>query len=244
MPTTLHCQQPLSWARSTWPKYCLAGTVNHFFLFVKNLFTVQTRSDVDVNLQDQLGYTALHWAAIKGNDDLARALLINKNSDPNLRSKSLGMTPLHASSCVGYDVDTYYWGRKRRRFNYAWPSRSQICGWDIITKMLLLRNDTSANIEDATGRSALHCAIEKRRYKAAKVLAASEKVDVNARGPENVTALHLILKDIGTSEEITCLCIVFWEILCTAFTCNSGTRHGPTIIQCELCCSDGNHLPC
>lgn len=54
----------------------------------------------DINVLDEKGYTALHWAAMSGELDAAK-FLISKGADVNARGSISGYTPLHWAAAFG-----------------------------------------------------------------------------------------------------------------------------------------------
>jgi len=51
----------------------------------------------DPNTPDEKGFTPLYWAAASGHRDIAK-LLLDKGADPNAKTKTDGLTPLHAAA--------------------------------------------------------------------------------------------------------------------------------------------------
>jgi ankyrin repeat protein len=56
----------------------------------------------DVNIQDRIGRTPLHWIAQEGQTEIAE-LLLAKGADPNKRD-SAGQTPLHLAAIEGHQT--------------------------------------------------------------------------------------------------------------------------------------------
>eukprot|EP00833_Pecoramyces_ruminatium_P018165 jgi/Orpsp1_1/1192197/evm.model.d7180000091302.1 len=77
---------------------CDIATLNYF---------IEKGEDVNVKIQD--GYTALHWACLKGNDKVVKLLLEKKDKDGNFYFKNVnekdkqGNTTLHLACLTGQD---------------------------------------------------------------------------------------------------------------------------------------------
>lgn len=75
------------------------------------------RAGVEVDAVDRLGMTALHWAALNGNVQLTRLLLIHQ-ADPTLQDYFTGgMTPGEMAQLMGHDIildilERYRWAVK------------------------------------------------------------------------------------------------------------------------------------
>ncbi|XP_014231413.2 ankyrin-1-like [Trichogramma pretiosum] len=67
------------------------------------LFCATCRQAANVNAQDRLGNTPLHWAIISKNPKVAKFLL-RRGANPNSRNEE-GLTPLHCICMVYKDVD-------------------------------------------------------------------------------------------------------------------------------------------
>ena len=58
-------------------------------------------SGTDVNLQDKTGFTALHWAAMTNNKEVAK-FLIQKKADINAREFQYKLSPLGIAQTRGF----------------------------------------------------------------------------------------------------------------------------------------------
>ncbi|MCZ4058756.1 ankyrin repeat domain-containing protein [Pantoea sp. LMR881] len=59
-----------------------------------------THPDIDVNLSDDRGCTALHYAIVKKNNELAKKLLLNESCDINIKEDVLGVTAFMQAICL------------------------------------------------------------------------------------------------------------------------------------------------
>ena len=76
--------------------------IHPFSKFLKgneSLCRLLLEQKADVNIQDNNGYTPLHWCASIGNEKLCR-LLVEHNASVNIQD-NLGYTPLHWCALTG-----------------------------------------------------------------------------------------------------------------------------------------------
>jgi len=83
------------------------STQKNFFDAVKNgdLKSVHDRlikEDIDVNVQDEFGYTALHIAALYGHKDLVE-MLLNYGADPTIKDRKMFQIPLDIAREKNFD---------------------------------------------------------------------------------------------------------------------------------------------
>lgn len=127
---------------------------------------------VDLSLENQQGFNALHLAAMKGNAYSVKAILAK---DPSLANKAKpgdGFAPLHVATLNGREE---------------------------VTKVLLGKVDVNA--KDQQGRTALHYAALQGYYKMVELLLHNgTTADPNVGDDEGDTPLHLALAMEGTPD--------------------------------------------
>jgi|TARA_B100000929_G_scaffold198586_1_gene157660 ankyrin repeat protein len=114
---------------------------------------------IAVNQRDATGATALHWAALGGQDHIVK-LLIDTEADVNVAESGSGMSPLHGVA---------RWNR-------------------LTTAKLLLANGAKVDVRDRFGRTPLFDAMVKNRFEMIDLLLGSS-VDLSARNNEGQTPL-------------------------------------------------------
>ena len=107
----------------------------------------------EVNAADRIGNTALAWAALRGQEEVVKLLLEQKDINPNEAGTGDGQTPL------------------------LWAAES---GHEGVVKILLEREDVNPNLADTEyGRTALSWAAEERHEEIVKMLLEREDVNPN-----------------------------------------------------------------
>ena len=76
------------------------GDNEKFFNIFQKIISLQKQTNININYQDENGYTALHYACDEGNLKIVD-ILLNANCDPNIKN-NLNQTPLHLSTQRGY----------------------------------------------------------------------------------------------------------------------------------------------
>ena len=123
----------------------------------------------DINDQDELGWTALHWAVALKEDKFVEDLLGDRRTHHYLSDKD-GRTPLHEAA---------------------------IRGWDKGIEMLLQKDNVDdptsehkdINFQDSGGRTALHWSAERGHCTVTEVLA--QQADREVTDKDGNTALHI-----------------------------------------------------
>ena len=95
----------------------------------------------DPNQKDNSGYTALHYAARAGNNDVLK-ILLSHGADPNSLTSAGGATPLHRAGYMG-----------------------NLGGIEI-----LIKYKARVDISDSDGKTVLHKCAEKGQYDCAKFI--------------------------------------------------------------------------
>jgi len=108
-----------------------------------DLIDVQTalENGANPNFKNNIGWTPIHLAAVKGHVEIVRVLL-ERGADPNAKENIYGWTPLHIAANIGY-------------FR--------------IVKLLLERG-ADPNAKDNDGRTPLHIAAREGRVEIVKIL--------------------------------------------------------------------------
>jgi len=154
----------------------------------------------DVNAKGEMGWSALHLAAMEGHKDIAK-LLIEKGADVSAKSKSgSGSTPLHVAAYKGYrdvaelliaggaDVNA-----KDERDFLALHLAAGFGHKDIVELLIEKGADVNARAERSTwdeGMTALHGVCAHGRKDIAELLIA-KGADVNAKSKNGSTPLHV-----------------------------------------------------
>ena len=152
------------------PKYPLIFEIQHGFEGYA-IRVVDEDENIDINVKDENGMTALHHAVIKGYLQLVDKLLEHEGLDVNSTDGS-GMTALH------YAV--------RERFPDA-------------VRALLAHEDTDVNVQDGNGLTALHYAVKARFPEAVEWLLGREDIDIEVEDKDGLTALALA-NQLGYTE--------------------------------------------
>jgi ankyrin repeat protein len=118
-------------------------------------------NDIDVNIQDKLGHTALINASFRNHEAIAKLLLENKVIDVNIQDNN-GSTALI----------------------YAANEKQEA-----IAEQLLKNNDIDVNIQDAVGNTALIYASYKGYIKIARLLLQNNDVNINIQDDNGNTAM-------------------------------------------------------
>ncbi len=120
----------------------------------------------NVNATDQDGKTPLHWAAVKGHEEVVEALLGKHGIDVNLADKNKD-TPLH-SVLKKDNIDIN------------------------VLNALLRAEGINVNTQDGDNRTPLHLAAKKDNIdiNVLNALLGAEGIDVNAQDKDNRTPLH------------------------------------------------------
>ena len=116
----------------------------------------------DSNIQNEGGYTALHWAAFWGYNEVVISLLKNGVTDLNIKN-NIGYTALHVAARKGHN--------------------------EIVIE-LLKNGATDVNIKDKIGYTALHVAARKGHNEVVLELLKNGASDVNTKSNKGHTALH------------------------------------------------------
>jgi ankyrin repeat protein len=118
----------------------------------------------DINAINEAGDTALHLAIKRKCKTKVKELLEHKDVDVNVKDKS-EKTALHIA--------------------FNWPNIP------IDLFKLILEKSTEINAQDMNGDTALHIALLKKSKTEVKELLEHKDVDVNVKGNDNLTPLHL-----------------------------------------------------
>ncbi|CAG4944840.1 unnamed protein product [Colias eurytheme] len=109
----------------------------------KVLYLIDRAKNVSevVNAQDNAGYTALHYAARNGHDDICK-LLIAKGAQIDIQTKSGKATPLHRAAAAG----------------------------KLSTVKLLIESGAKVDLQDDDGKNSLHKATEYKHFHLVDIL--------------------------------------------------------------------------
>jgi ankyrin repeat protein len=129
------------------------------------LFRVILEKSTNVNAQDEVGTTALHWATFKQSTTAVEELIKHKDVDVNLKNNK-NQTALHCAAV-------------------AWKNMPI----KLFTKILEKTTDVNAQEED--GRTALHWAIKEANKTAVGELLKCKDVDFNIKNNNDRTALFI-----------------------------------------------------
>ncbi len=147
--------------------------------------------NVDVNIQDKLGRTALHQAASRGNIDAINTLL-SRGAKINARSDS-GWTALFFVGGVHCDVVKVLVDAGAdiniQDKNGLTALHKAVSNKDIDLVKELLSNGADVNTQDKNGETALHDAVRGWNLDIVKELL-SHDADVNLQNKDGETALH------------------------------------------------------
>jgi ankyrin repeat protein len=152
---------------------------------------------LDINTQDKLGRSALHWAAAQGKMECARQLMNHAETDRLLQDQD-GRTPLHEAAIKGYDhvismllehndvQNSINTGDNRHRTALHWAAEDS----NRDTVRLLLDGGADVSREDNCKSTALHSAAKIGDKDIVRLLL-DRGADVSKEDIRNRTALHL-----------------------------------------------------
>lgn len=181
------------------------------------LFTLITLSPLDVDAQNQQGYTALHFASECRHSDFVVDLLVNMvGADPNVQN-SKGNTALHIAAHVdnqdevkvllsprpgldrkpGLDMPHKNGHTSSKCLKHSGNASGSSFS-DQLKEIMHSSNYTigaertlqsDPNIRDREGKTALHVAAERSNHNIVRMLLQDKRVDPNAREKRGRTAL-------------------------------------------------------
>jgi len=123
--------------------------------------------DIDVNSQNNEGFSALHFAAQYGLNEIVESLTNHPCININIETEN-GWTPLHAATQFG---------------------------WKDIVKMLLKVSDIDVNVKTNEGNSPLHVAACRNHPDVVQALINHKDIEINSRNIKGVTPLHYASQD-------------------------------------------------
>lgn len=153
----------------------------------------------DVNAQDHHGGSPVHWAAAKGQKEVAE-LLLAKEADVHVRTQN-GLTPLHAAAgqgqkeivelllANGADVNV-------QAQNGLTPMHWAASKGQKEVAELLLANGVNVNVQDQKGSTPLHWAASKGLIEVANLLVFNEvenEAEPGIQDQNGLTPLHLAI---------------------------------------------------
>lgn len=149
--------------------YCIKNDKYDYCMVDKLIELILSHKNIDVNLQDDHGWTPLMYAVFNEDKNIVELLLSHNNIDVNIQSK-YGKTALMISPCYtlfcNNDCDSKF----------------------EIAHMLLSRYDIDVNLQDFIGRTALHIAIleydeedNRNCKKILQLLLSKDNIDINKK---------------------------------------------------------------
>jgi ankyrin repeat protein len=133
----------------------------------KHIVAFLLRKGIDVNQQDEDGYTALIWASERGHKEIVQMLLQHKNIDLNQKGE-YGKTALMLASINGHKE---------------------------IVEMLLQNKYIQINQQDKNGNPALMCASIRGHKEIVQMLLQNKNIQVNQQDKDGDTALMLASRE-------------------------------------------------
>ena len=138
------------------------NNIVHFSIIHSNFKIVPTliSSGIKVNEQGQFGYSALHLATLKGNEQLITDLIKNHSADPNIKDND-GEVPLHKAIRVGNQSIMQCLINNRAILNIKVDSPFLHVAYAVKSLPsieLLVKLGADLNIKDSNGYSLLHLA--------------------------------------------------------------------------------------
>jgi len=193
-----------------------------FLGIVEILAAVLEMKEWDVNAKDGLSYTPLIWAALRGHEGVVKALLEQKDINPNLAGHESGLTPLSLAALKGHEavVKVFLDQEGVNPNGVGTPSRepplvlASFFGHAGIAKMLLEREDVNPNwASSVLGLAPLSAAVFQSLEGVVKMLLEREDINPNLadtlfgytplsyaamRGHEGIAKMLLERNDIRT----------------------------------------------
>lgn len=173
---TLHCSEvqqtltELEFERGIW-NAAIYNEINRIRYFVANGKT---------NDRDNFGYTALHYAARNGNEEICKILLKIGKADVNAVTNG-GATPLHRAAMMGH----------------------------LKVVQLLVEYNANLTIQDDDGQTALHRSAQKGFYFVSKYLVQHTSNLKIIKDKKEQTAFNVIPKfDFEYKSELTHLLLI------------------------------------
>ncbi|KAH8272484.1 hypothetical protein KR044_009475, partial [Drosophila immigrans] len=178
--------------------------------------------NANVNVQSLNGFTPLYMAAQENHDNCCR-LLLGKGANPSLATED-GFTPLAVAMQQGHDkvvavlLESDVRGKVRLPALHIAAKKN-----DINAAVMLLRQDTNADIVSKSGFTPLHIAAHYGNREFAELLL-EHGANVNYTAKHNITPLHVACK-WGKAE-------VCRLLLARQARIDSTTRDGLTPLHC------------
>mgnify|MGYP003289021701 CR=1 FL=1 len=135
---------------------------------------------VDVNAaEEEYGWTALHWAAKNDHPECVKLLLAAPGIDINKADKD-GKTPLYRAAYYNNTECTKLLVAAPEFDESTWePLPLAVMKNDVNTVKKLIKEGADVNKGDAVGKSPLHWAAELNHIECAKILVATQGINVN-----------------------------------------------------------------
>jgi len=142
----------------------------------------------DVNLKDNKGYSALHYAALEDNTTVLKQLLKNKNTLINLQTQK-GNTPLHLSAQMGYlDLTKLLitHGADVHIKNEEDATPLHMATWGNSPQIIqqLINAGADINVASYLYDTPLHIAVRTESYATLNLLLSNTNLDINAQTKE------------------------------------------------------------
>eukprot|EP00981_Chlorochromonas_danica_P005797 scaffold1190_cov187-Ochromonas_danica.AAC.29 len=169
-----------------------ASLIHHHFTMTLRGYEIQA-GEMSVYSSNMLlciligvGMTALHLAAVKGNEELARLLLLHPAIDVNAVDSENGWTPLYVACKYDYiDVVKLLLLDERVDYNKTYDGGATLlhipCGLGHVDLLmfLLLDGRVDVNKTDDNGWTPFYCACWNDLVEIVKILLLDDRVDVN-----------------------------------------------------------------
>lgn len=153
--------------------------------------------DVNMNLTDEYGRTALSYAAMQGHEAVVRLLVARDDVEADLPDERYGRTPLSYAAIRGHEAvvkllvarDDIKADLPDGKYGRTPLIHSALNGHEAVVRLLIARDDVRANLQDNGGLTPLIYAAAQGHEEVVKLILACHDVEADLPGNLGVTPL-------------------------------------------------------
>lgn len=160
--------------------------------------------NANVNVQNEVGYTPLHWAALDGYEAIARSLLDHGAMLDIKENDYYGMTPLHLASERGNEAIVKILLKNRAAIDVQDNSAKTPLHWaayenNVEIVKILLAHNANVDAQDEKKETPLHLASSRGYIRVVKLLIETGKASLAIKNEQGKTPLELLLEKLSST---------------------------------------------